>query len=164
MHTGGNRGVADPTLPAARKLRASLVARSNRGQMGTARLEAAAEAALPSGTRPRRTSARLEAAAEAALPPLLRALAGDPLRAILKLLGGADLTCARLACKDFRDHSSPAQEVIPRVDFLRTRALVVFACGRMPGFVRNLPRMLRLAASVGCVSALEELVDHRQGT
>jgi hypothetical protein len=115
----------------------------------------------PSGNRPRRASARLEAAAEAALPPLLSALAGDPLRAILKLLGGADLTCARLACRDFRDHSSPAQEML-RSDFLRTRALTAFAWERMSGFVLDLPSMLRLAASVGCVGALEELVDNRQ--
>jgi hypothetical protein len=115
----------------------------------------------PSGKRPRRASARLEAAAEAALPPLLRALAGDPLRAILKLLGGADLTCARLACRDFRDHSSPAQELL-RSDFLRARARTAFAWERMPGFVLGLPSMLRLAASVGCVGALEELVDNRQ--
>ena len=117
--------------------------------------------APPSGERPRRASARLEATAEVALPPLLRALAGDPLRAILKHLGGADLTCARLACRDFRDHSSPAQELL-RSGFLRTRALVVFAWERMPGFVLDLPSMLRLAASVGCVAVLEELVDNQQ--
>jgi hypothetical protein len=117
--------------------------------------------APPSGKRPRRASARLEAAAEAALPPLLRALAGDPLRAILKLIGGADLTCARLACRDFRDHSSPAQELL-RSGFLRTQALAVFAWERMPGFVVDLPSMLRLAARIGCVGALEELVDNRQ--
>jgi hypothetical protein len=114
----------------------------------------------PSGKRPRRASARLEAAAEAALPPLLRDLDGDPLRAILKLIGGADLTCARLTCRDFRDHSSPAQEML-RSGFLRTPALAVYAWERMPGFVLNLPRMLELAASVGCVGALEELVDNR---
>jgi hypothetical protein len=115
----------------------------------------------PLGKRPRRASARLEAAAEAALPRLLRTLAGDPLRAILKLLGGADLTCARLACRDFRDHSSPAQEML-RSDFLRTRALTAFAWERMPGFVLDLPSMPCLVASVGCVGALEELVDNRQ--
>jgi hypothetical protein len=82
---------------------------------------------------PGRASARLVARTEAALPPL-RALDGDPLRAALKFLGGADLPCARLACKTFRDHSSPAQEM-RRSDFLRTRALVVFACEHMPGFV-----------------------------
>jgi len=98
--------------------------------------------------RPRRTSVRLEAAAEAALLPLLRFLAGDSLRAILKLLGGVDLTCARLACRDFRDHSSPAQEAMRRSDFLCTRALVVYTCERMLSFVRNLPRAMRLAASV----------------
>jgi hypothetical protein len=49
-----------------------------------------------------------------------------------------------------------------RPDFLRTRALVVFAWERMPGFVLDLPSMFRLAASVGCVCVLEELVDNRQ--
>ncbi|KAJ1639540.1 hypothetical protein T492DRAFT_899215 [Pavlovales sp. CCMP2436] len=102
------------------------------------------------------------AAAEAVLPPLLRTLAGDPLRAILKHIGGVDLTCARLACRDFRDHSSPAQEAMRRSDFLRTRALAVFAFERLPGFVLNLLRMLRLVASFGFMGALKELVDHRQ--
>ncbi|KAJ1618104.1 hypothetical protein T492DRAFT_892611 [Pavlovales sp. CCMP2436] len=68
--------------------------------------------------------ARLEAAAGAALPPGLRALAVNPLRVILKLLIGVDLTCARLAYRDFRNHSSPAQEAMRRSDFLCTRALV----------------------------------------
>jgi len=113
-------------------------------------------------TRPRRASARLEAAAEALLPPLLRAFAGDPLSTILNLLGGADLACARLACRDFRDHMSPAQEAIPRSGFLRTRRLALFARERMPGFVLVRWRMLRLAARIGCVGALEKLVDHRQ--
>ncbi|KAJ1636624.1 hypothetical protein T492DRAFT_861394 [Pavlovales sp. CCMP2436] len=80
-----------------------------------------------SGNRPRRESARLKAVAKAALPLLLRFLTGDPLRAIIKLLGGADLTCALLACRDFRDHSSPAQEAMLRTGFLRTRTLAVFA-------------------------------------
>ncbi|KAJ1627827.1 hypothetical protein T492DRAFT_876094 [Pavlovales sp. CCMP2436] len=100
--------------------------------------------------------------AEVALPPLLRALASDPLRAIIKLLGGANLMCARLEYRDFRDHSSPAQEAMARSDFLRTRALAVFAWERMSGFVLVLCHMLRLAASAGCVGALEELVDNRQ--
>ncbi|KAJ1622120.1 hypothetical protein T492DRAFT_885785 [Pavlovales sp. CCMP2436] len=106
--------------------------------------------------------ARLEASVEAALPPLLRALAGDPLRAILKLLGGADLTCARLACRDFHDHSSPAHEAMLRSGFLRTRALAVYACEHMPAFMLAHWRIVCLAASVCCVGALEELVDHRQ--
>jgi hypothetical protein len=114
-----------------------------------------------SGKRPRRASARLVVAAEAALPPLLRALTGDPLRAVLKLVGDADRRCARLVCRAFRDHSSPALKKC-RGDFLRTRALVAFAWARMPGFVTALPRMLTLAASVGCVGVLEELVDIRQ--
>jgi hypothetical protein len=115
----------------------------------------------PLGKRPGRASARLLARAESALPPLLRALTGDPLFAVLKLLGDADLPCARLVCRAFRDHSSPALKKC-RGDFLRTRALVVFAWARMPGFVTALPRMLTLAASVGCVGVLEELVDIRQ--
>jgi len=48
------------------------------------------------------------------------------------------------------------------VDFLCTRALAVFAWGRMPGFCVTLPRMLCLAASVGNVSVLEELVFTRK--
>jgi hypothetical protein len=121
--------------------------------------------AAPSGKRPRRASARLEARAESALPPLLRALAGDPLSAVLKLLGDADLPCARLVCKAFRDHSSPAQKML-RQDFLRTRALAVFACERMPGFLvgegAHGRSMLTIAASVGCAGVLAELVDNRQ--
>jgi hypothetical protein len=120
----------------------------------------AAEGA-PSGQRPRRASARLVAAAESSLPPLLRALGDDLLRAIVAQLDDADLPCLRLACKVFRDHSKPAQKKCI-VDFLRTRALVVFASARMPGFVAELPSMLRLAARVGCVGVLEELVDNRQ--
>jgi hypothetical protein len=115
----------------------------------------------PSSKRPARASARLVAAAESALPPLLRALTGDPLRAVAKLLPDAALTCFRLVCRAFRDHSSPAPKKC-RGDFLRTRALVVFAWLRMPGFVTALPYMLRFAAYVGCVGVLEELVDIRQ--
>jgi hypothetical protein len=83
----------------------------------------------PSGRRFRRASARLEAAAEAALPALLRALSADPLRAILKLLGGAELTCARLACRDFRDHSLQVRVFIGQPPALRWRK----ARGRRPG-------------------------------
>jgi hypothetical protein len=115
----------------------------------------------PDGKRPGRASARLVADAESALPPLLRALTGDPLRTVAKLLRDAALTCFRLVCRAFRDHSSPALKKC-RGDFLRTRALVVFAWARMPGFVAALPSMLSLAASVGCVGVLVELVDIRQ--
>jgi hypothetical protein len=122
-------------------------------------------ASAPSGKRPRRASARLEARAESALPPLIRALAGDPLSAVLKLVDDADLPCARLVCKAFRGHSSPAQEML-REDFLRTRALAVFAWERMPGFVITEDAhgwsMLTIAASVGCAGVLAELVDNRQ--
>jgi hypothetical protein len=115
----------------------------------------------PSWKRPGRASARLVARAEAALPPLLRDLAGDLLRAVAMLVPDADLPCFRLACKTFRDHSSPAQEM-RRAAFLRTRALVLFAWASMSGFVLDLPTMLIIAASVGCVDVLEELVDKRQ--
>jgi hypothetical protein len=115
----------------------------------------------PSGKRPGRASARLVARADAALPPLLRALNGDLLRAVAKLIADADLPCFRLACKAFRDHSSPAQEM-RRTAFLRTRTLVVFAWASMRGFATDLPTMLRLAAFVGCEDVLEELVDNRQ--
>jgi hypothetical protein len=92
---------------------------------------------------------------------LLRALAGDPLRAIVQLFGDADLPCFRLVCRACRDHSSkPEKKCI--VDFLRTPALAVFAWERMPGFVLALPLMLHLSASVGCEEVLEELVDNRQ--
>jgi hypothetical protein len=101
------------------------------------------------------------AAAESALPPLLRALGGDLLRAVAEHLDDADLPCLRLTCKAFRDHSSPAQKKC-RTDYLRTRALAVFACARMPGFVVDLPTMLYLAARVGCVAVLAELVVNRQ--
>jgi hypothetical protein len=92
---------------------------------------------------------------------LLHALAGDPLRAIVQLLGDADLPCFRLVCRACRDHSSkPEKKCI--VDFFRTPALAVFAWERMPGFVLALPTMLFLAASVGCEDVIEELVDNRQ--
>ncbi|KAJ1616991.1 hypothetical protein T492DRAFT_894476 [Pavlovales sp. CCMP2436] len=94
---------------------------------------------------------------------LLRALTGDPLRTITKLLPDAACTCFRLVCAAFRDHSSkPERKCI--VDFLRTRALAVFAWDRMPDFVlATLGQMLSLAAPVGSVGVLEELVDNRQG-
>jgi hypothetical protein len=101
------------------------------------------------------------AAAESALPPLLHALTGDPFRAVTKILPDAAFTCFRLVCRAFLDHSSTALKKC-RGDFLRTRALVAFAWARMPGFVTTLPRMLTLAASVGCVGMLKELVDNRQ--
>jgi hypothetical protein len=96
------------------------------------------------------------------------ALSGDTLRAILNPLSGIDLTCARLTCRLFRDHSSPAQQPMLRSGFLRTRARAVFAWERMPGFVTpgfNLNdghRLLCLAASVGHVAVLEEMVDNWQ--
>jgi hypothetical protein len=113
-------------------------------------------------------SAELDVPSESEPSLLLDALAGDPLRAIAQLLGDANLPCFRLVCRVFRDHSSPAQMKC-RVDFLRTRALTVFAWDSMPGFVGlppepyvGLPYMLHLAATVGCEEVLEELVDNRQ--
>ncbi|KAJ1638544.1 hypothetical protein T492DRAFT_858302, partial [Pavlovales sp. CCMP2436] len=113
------------------------------------------------------TSERLEARA-GSLRDLTGDLTGDPLRAVLILLDDADLPCARLVCRAFREHSSPAQKKC-RVDFLRTRTLTVFAWESLPGFVVAHPppcqaakRMLRLAASIGCVEVLVELVDNRQ--
>ncbi|KAJ1615655.1 hypothetical protein T492DRAFT_918928 [Pavlovales sp. CCMP2436] len=99
----------------------------------------------------RRASAQLEARAELVLPLLVRTIAGNPLFAVLKLLDDADLLCARLVCRAFRGHSSPALK----------------KCRRMTGFVVSdyaLEWMstLSLAVSVGCVGVLEELVDNRQ--
>ncbi|KAJ1640358.1 hypothetical protein T492DRAFT_898540 [Pavlovales sp. CCMP2436] len=134
--------------------------------------------ASSSGQRPRRASTRLLARAESVLPPLLRSLGGDLLHAVLKFLDDAELLCARLACTAFRNYSSPAQEKC-RVDFLRTHALVVFSFERMPGFVPEATPsgaesdddddsedeptpLLSLAAFVGVVGVLAELVDNRQ--
>jgi len=118
-----------------------------------------------SAMRPERASARLVERAESALPPLLRTLAGDPLGAVLKLPDDVDLLCARLVYRAFRDHSSPALKKCI-VDFLRTRALAVFAWEHMSGFliasVEPWLSKLSLAASVSCVGVLEELVDNRQ--
>ncbi|KAJ1629245.1 hypothetical protein T492DRAFT_873782 [Pavlovales sp. CCMP2436] len=80
----------------------------------------------PSTRRPDCASARLEARAELELPALLRALTVDLLHAIIKLVDDADLLCARLVCRAFRDHSRPALKKC-HVDFLRTRVLAVFA-------------------------------------
>jgi hypothetical protein len=101
------------------------------------------------------------AAAESALPPLLRALGGDLLCHVVKFVDDADLPCLWLTCKALRGHSSKP-EMKCRVDFMRTRALVAFAWASMPGFVGDLPSMLELAASVGCVDVLAELVNKRQ--
>ncbi|KAJ1637484.1 hypothetical protein T492DRAFT_859893 [Pavlovales sp. CCMP2436] len=90
--------------------------------------------------------------------PRLCPLAGFGSR--IHLLADADLPCFRLACKAFRDHSSPAQERC-RTAFLRTHALVVFAWMEISGFVLYLTTMLCLAAYVGCVEVIEELVDNR---
>eukprot|EP00302_Diacronema_sp_CCMP2436_P039830 CAMPEP_0180026178 /NCGR_PEP_ID=MMETSP0984-20121128/25047_1 /TAXON_ID=483367 /ORGANISM="non described non described, Strain CCMP 2436" /LENGTH=307 /DNA_ID=CAMNT_0021950853 /DNA_START=37 /DNA_END=961 /DNA_ORIENTATION=+ len=135
-----------------------------------------------SAMRPERASARLVERAESALPPLLRSLGGDLLLAVAAHLDDADLTCLRLTCKAFLDHSNSAQKKC-RADFLRTHALAVFALDSMPGFVPasscitgprpprvawksslewRLQAMLRRAARIGCVGVLAELVDNRQ--
>jgi hypothetical protein len=60
-----------------------------------------------------------------------------------------------------RDHSEPASP-ISRVTFLRTRALAAYACDELHGLMlAEKMRMLALAATVGCVTVLEELVDMR---
>jgi hypothetical protein len=64
--------------------------------------------------RPGRASARREAEDESALAPLLRVLTGDPLRAVAKLLPGADLTPFRLVDTAFHNHSiEQAGEDVP---------------------------------------------------
>jgi hypothetical protein len=79
----------------------------------------------PSG-KPGRASARLVARAEAALPLLLRALVGDPLRAIVQLLGDANLPCFRLACRAFRDHPSKPEKKCIECHFHFSNASVTF--------------------------------------
>ncbi|KAJ1628800.1 hypothetical protein T492DRAFT_908154 [Pavlovales sp. CCMP2436] len=106
-------------------------------------------------------NAELNVPAESEPSLLLPALTGDPLRAIAQLLGDAKLPCFRLVCRAFRNHSSPAQKKC-RVDFLRTRALTVFAWESMPGFVAGLLTLVCLAVCVGNLEVLEELVDNRQ--
>ncbi|KAJ1630298.1 hypothetical protein T492DRAFT_906917 [Pavlovales sp. CCMP2436] len=132
-------------------------------QLKRARAEEEFAKGGPSAKRPRHPNAQLAAAAESASEPslLLRAITGDPLRAIAKLLPDADQTCFQLVCTAFRDHSSkPEKKCI--VDFLRTRALAVFAWECMPGFILSAQsRVLCLAASVGCMGVLEELADNR---
>ena len=59
-------------------------------------------------------------------------------------------------------HAEPAAAPVGRVAFLRTRALAAYACDALPGFMlANTLRMLALAASVGCVGVLAELMDAR---
>ena len=99
----------------------------------------------------------------AAEPLLLGALAGDPLRAIARLLAHEDRFRARLACTTLRDNCEPpASLCLSRVAFLRTRALAAYACDELAGFLlADRTRMLALAASVGCVGALAELMEAR---
>jgi hypothetical protein len=109
------------------------------------------------------TSARLAAADErAATQPPCSALVGDPLRTIARLLPDADRFRMRLACRLMRDHAEPMTAPISRVTFLCARSLAVYACDALPGFM--LPdtlEMLALAAHVGCVAVLAELMDAR---
>jgi hypothetical protein len=102
-------------------------------------------------------------AAAPAAEPLIGALVGDPLRAIARLLAKEDRFCMGLACKMMRDHVEPAfSRLYGRAAFLRSRALAVYACDELPGFVlADTARMLGLAATVGCVAVLAELWDKR---
>ena len=94
--------------------------------------------------------------------PQLFALVGDMLRAIARLLPDEDRFCMRLACKTLRDHAERASQPIRRVAFLRTRALAAYACDALPGFMLvATTRLLALAATVGCVGVLVELMDVR---
>ena len=94
--------------------------------------------------------------------PLLFALVGDPLRAIARLLPDEDRFRMRLACATMRDHADPADAPVGRVAFLRTRALATYACDALHDFMLvDKPRMLALAATVGCVGVLAELMDVR---
>ena len=98
----------------------------------------------------------------AAAEPLLSVLVGDPLRAIARFLADEDLFRFRLACKTMRDHCDRPCASISRAAFLRTRSLAVYACDELPDFVlEDKARMLLLAARVGCVAVLAELMDVR---
>ena len=98
----------------------------------------------------------------AAAEPLLFALVGDPLRIIARLLPADDRFRARLACRTLRDHAEAAAAPIGRVAFLRTRALAAYACDELSGFMlADRTRMLALAATVGRVDVLAELMDAR---
>jgi hypothetical protein len=112
-----------------------------------------------------RSSERVRARRAAAEEPsaLLRALVGDPLRAIARLLSREDRFRMRLACKTMRDHAEPAaSRRISRVAFLRARSLAAFACDELRDFMRaDKGEMLALAATVGCVAVLAELMDNR---
>jgi len=97
---------------------------------------------------------------------LLSSLIGDPLRTIARLLADDDGFRFRLTCKTTRDHRDrPVSAAIRRAGFLRTRSLAVYACDELPGFVlADKTRMLALAATVGCVAVLSELMDVRGWT
>jgi len=98
-------------------------------------------------------------------PLLFVLLVGDLLRAIARLLPDEDRLCARLACSTLRDHAAPLAASSHRVAFLRTRSLAAYACDSLPGFMlADALRMLALAASVGCVGVLAELMDARGGS
>ncbi|KAJ1629055.1 hypothetical protein T492DRAFT_874002 [Pavlovales sp. CCMP2436] len=94
------------------------------------------------------------AARDTGLPPLLRAISGDLLHPILKLLGDADLPCARLACTAFRDHSSPTQKAPHGLFSARARSPDDDSEDEPP------TTLLSLAASIGIVGVLEELGGH----
>ena len=114
------------------------------------------------GTGGHRSSERARLAAVDEAEPPLFALVGDPLRAIARLLPDEDRFRARLACTTLRDHAEPAAAPVGRVAFLRTRSLAVYACDALRGFMlADTTWMLALAATVGCVDVLAELIDVR---
>ena len=113
-----------------------------------------------------RLRARLAAVDEpsAAESQLLSVLVGDPLRIVARfLLADEDRFCFRLACKTTRDHCDrPVSSAISRAAFLRSRSLAVYACDELPHFMLDdKVQMLALAAAVGCVAVLAELMDVR---
>jgi hypothetical protein len=100
------------------------------------------------------------AAADAALS----ALVGDPLRTIARFLADADRFRMRLANRMMRDHAEPVTAPgISRVTFLCARSLAIYACDELPDFMlEDKMRMLEMAATVGSVALLEELMDARR--
>jgi hypothetical protein len=61
-----------------------------------------------------------------------------------------------------RGHAEPMTAPISRTAFLGTHSLVVYACDALPGFMlANKMKMLALAATVGSVAVLAELMDVR---
>jgi hypothetical protein len=114
------------------------------------------------------SSARVRARPAEVVGPsaLLGSLFGDPLRAVARLLADADRFRLRLTCKTAREHCDPpVSPAMSRVAFLCTRSLATYACDELPDFVlADKTRMLALAAQVGRVAVLAELMDVRGWT